>query len=147
MRSLHPVQRARRTKQRGNVIIETGFIFVVFTTMLIGMFDFGRILFIHQAITDRVRYAARWGAANGPGNTTAIQNQILYAQSTAPAGATGFLGITTAMISVTQSGAGTADNRLTVSVTGFPYKTLAPFWNKSWTGPTVTVTMALGIFN
>lgn len=138
---------ARRSNQRGNVIIETAFIFVVFTTMLVGMFDFGRILFVHQAITDRVRYAARWGAANGPGQTDAIKNQVLYGQSTVPAGATGFMGITSGMITVTQAGSGTADNRLTVSVTGFPYKTVAPFFNRSWTGPRVSVTLALGIFN
>lgn len=144
MRKHHSIH---RSNQRGNVIIETAFIFVVFTTMLIGMFDFGRILFIHQAITDRVRYAARWGAANGPSETDAIKNQVLYAQSNIPSGTPSFLGLTSSMITVAQAGSGTNDNRLTVTVTGFPYKTVAPFWNRSWTGPTVSVTMALGVFN
>ena len=71
------ISRRRQKQSRGAVIIETGLIFVVFTFMLMGAFDFAQFLFVHQAIVDRARSAARWGAVNDPTNTSAIQNMVL----------------------------------------------------------------------
>ena len=52
----------RRKGRQGSVIIESALIFVVFAGMLIGAMDFAQFLFIHQALVERARYAARWGA-------------------------------------------------------------------------------------
>ena len=137
----------RRKHQKGSAMVESAFIFTVLAVMLLGIFDLGRILFVHQALTDRVRSAARWGAANGAGNTTAITNMVLYNATTQPNGATGFFGLTSNKVTVTQAGAGTADNRLTVSITGYTYKTVTPFFTRTLTGPKIQVTQALGLFN
>ena len=39
----------RRRSSRGSVLVETALIFLAFAGMLIGAFDFGQFLFIHQA--------------------------------------------------------------------------------------------------
>ena len=44
----------------GSTILELALIFLVFLGLLIGTFDFGQFLFIHQALVERARYAARW---------------------------------------------------------------------------------------
>jgi Flp pilus assembly protein TadG len=137
----------RRKHQRGSAFVETGFIFTVFAVMLLGIFDLGRVMFIHQALTERVRLAARWGAANGANNTTGIKNMVLYSASTQPNGATGYFGLNTNQIVVTHADSGTNSNRLTVSISGYQYKTVTPFFAKTLTGPKIEVTMALGVFN
>ena len=74
----------RRRKNQGNVIIESALIFIVFFGMLIGAFDFGQFLFVHQALVERVRSAARWGAINDATDSAAITNMVLYNQAGAP---------------------------------------------------------------
>ena len=49
----------RQKRSRGAVIIETGLVFVLFAFMLMGAFDFAQYLFVHQALVDRARSAAR----------------------------------------------------------------------------------------
>src|SRR2546427_8763282 len=108
------ISRRRQKNSRGAVLMETAFIFVVFAFMLMGAFDFAQFLFIHQALVDRARTSARWGAVNDPTNTTAIQNMVLYNQSSTPAvGTSGVFGLTSDMVSVTTSDSGTDNYRLT----------------------------------
>jgi Flp pilus assembly protein TadG len=139
---------SRRARRKGNAVIETAFIFVVFASLVIGVFDFGQFLFVHQALVERARYALRWGVANGPGNTEGIRNIVLYDQSTAPEGATtGYFGLTSSNVVVTRTDVGTNDQRLTVQIINFPYKMLSPFITGSYTGPEIRVSYALGMYN
>ncbi len=45
--------------------------------MLVGVLDFGQFLYLHQALTERVRGVARTGAIANY-NATSIQNLIAY---------------------------------------------------------------------
>jgi Flp pilus assembly protein TadG len=73
------VSRRRRTS-KGATILEMALIYLVFACMLIGAFDFGQFLFVHQALVERARYAARWGAINDPTDTASIKNMVRYFQ-------------------------------------------------------------------
>jgi Flp pilus assembly protein TadG len=72
-----------RERRRGNVIIETGLVSILFFTLLFGVIDIGQFLFVHHALVQRARNSIRWGAINNIDDTAAIQNKILYNQSTA----------------------------------------------------------------
>ena len=141
-----------RKRQRGSVLVETGFIFTTFAFMLIGAFDFGQFLFIHQALVERARNAARWGAINDPTNYTAIQNMVLYNQPTAPDGswggqnsnAPGYFGLTSDMVQVSNPGSGTNDYRLTVFITNYPYTVLSPYIGGTYIGPNITIGYPIG---
>src|SRR5712692_7809106 len=109
------ISRRRQKRSRGAVIIETGLIFIAFAFMLMGAFDFAQFLFIHQALVDRARSAARWGSVNDPTNTSAIRNMVLYNQTTVPDGSTsGVFGLTSDVVSVSTQDSGTDDYRLLV---------------------------------
>src|SRR5260370_18688376 len=118
----------RQKHSKGAVFVETGLVFVVFAFMLMGAFDFGQFLFIHQALVDRARSAARWGALSDPTNASAIQNMVLYNQTTAPIGATtGIFCLTPDMAQVsTQDTPPPSDCRPLVSMTNYPYPLIAP---------------------
>ena len=135
----------RNTKgNKGSIIVETSLIFVAFSFMMFGVFDFGQFLFISQALGDRVRYAARWGALNNTPDTTAVQNMVLYKQSTAPVGVTsGVFGLTSSNVSVTTAGDGTDDFRLTVTIQNynFPAMILAHYFATG--GPKISSTSPL----
>jgi Flp pilus assembly protein TadG len=137
----------RRQKQsRGAVIIETGLVFVLFAFMLMGVFDFAQYLFVHQALVDRARSAARWGAVTDPTNTTAIQNMVLYNQTTVPGNASsGIFGLTTDMVSVTNPNPTTSDRRLVVAISGYQYEMISPIVGGTHTGQNITISIPLGL--
>src|SRR5260221_7312690 len=102
------ISRRRQKQSRGAVLIETGLVLIAFIFMLMGAFDFAQFFFVHQAIVDRARTAARWGAVTDPTNSSAIQNMVLYNQSTVPAGSTsGIFGLTSAMVTASTTDSGT----------------------------------------
>src|SRR6266853_3171760 len=98
----------RKIGSSGHVMIEAAFIFIVFFSMLIGAFDFGQFLFVHQALVERARKAARWGTAcstqTSCPTTDQITNMVLYDQSTNPGvGATGYFNLTSSMVTVSET--------------------------------------------
>src|SRR5690349_21417019 len=131
-------------KQRGSVLVETGLVFTTFAFLVIGAFDFGQFLFVHQALVERTRNATRWGAVNDPTNVTAVQNMVLYNQPTVPSGASTYFGLTTDMVQVSNPGSGTSDYRLTVLVTNYPYTILSPYIAGTYLGPNIKVSVPLG---
>src|ERR1700741_4496458 len=97
--------KSRRKKSGGSVIVETALIFLVFACLLLGAFDFGQFLFVHQALVERARYAARWGAITNPTDSTAITNMVLYNSPTGSG--TGYFNLTIDNVFVTNPGSGT----------------------------------------
>lgn len=142
-----------RKGRKGNVIVETAVVSIVFFALIFGIFDVGQFLFVHQALVHRTRYAIRWGAINDPDNTTAIKNKILYNQSTAktnPDGtaATGYFGLRASNVTVTTTGKDTDNYRVNVSVSNFPFVMLGLYQKGNVTaGTTINVSVPLGLFN
>jgi Flp pilus assembly protein TadG len=133
---------------KGSVIIETALIFSAFAVMLIGLFDFGQFLFVHQALVERARYSARWGAINDPSDTTSITNMVLYNQAaTPPSGTASYFNLTPSMVQVTSHDSGTDHYRLVLEVSGYPYMMLSPFIGGTHTGRLISVSVPLGLFN
>jgi Flp pilus assembly protein TadG len=143
----HLIHRRRSAGLRGSVMTEFALIATLFFALLVGIADFGQFLFVQQAIIERARAAARWGAANGPANTTAIQNMVLYAQSAPTSGAMPSFGLTASMVNVSTPDAGTVNYRLVVQVSGYSYQVLSPYLAGLHTGQPVTVSFPLGLYN
>lgn len=144
-----PISRARRRASSGHVMIEAAFIFIVFFSLLIGTFDFGQFLFVHQALVERARYAMRWGAVNDA-TTDEITNMILYYQSTNPGNTTGYFNLTSSMITVTKTTDSicmvsdptvypTLYKRLSVQIQNYSYVMLSPYSAGTYNGPNITV--------
>jgi hypothetical protein len=137
----------RRRTLRGSVMVEISLIGIAFFVLLIGILDFGQFLFLQQAIVERARAAARWGAVTDPTNSTAIQNMVLYLQSTAPPGGTASFGLTASMVSVSTADAGTDNYRLVLQISGYSYTVLSPYLAGSYKGAPIRVSVPLGLYN
>ena len=131
-----------RKRQRGSVLVETALIFTTFAFLLIGAFDCGQFLFIHQALVERARSAARWGVVNDPTNVTAIQNMVLYNQTTGSG--SGYFGLDSSMVQVTNPGSGTDNYRVVVFITNYPYTVLSPYIGGTHIGPNITMSFPVG---
>jgi Flp pilus assembly protein TadG len=126
-------------------MLELSFIFLIFFSLLMGAFDFGQFLFLHQALVERARYAARWGMATSGASTTDIQNMVLYGQTTA--GSNGYFGLTSSMVGVTQSNANTYNWCISVLISNYPYYMFSPYLAGTYTGPNINVTIPLGKYD
>jgi Flp pilus assembly protein TadG len=147
IRTHNNTSRRRRTSN-GSVIVETALVFLVFFGMLIGVFDFGQILFVQQALVERARYAARWGAINDPTDSASIANMVLYNQAaTPPSGTSSYFNLTTGNVQVTNPGSGTNDYRLNLIVSGYSLSVLSPYFAGRYTGAPITVSVPLGLYN
>ena len=144
VKSLRGVDSLHR-KSGGSVIVESALIFLVFACLLLGAFDFGQFLFVHQALVERARYAARWGAITDPTDSTSITNMVLY--NSATGSGTGYFNLTSANVFVTNPGAGTDNYVLNVKLSGYKYVRVSPYIAGSYTGPQINVSVPLGIFN
>jgi Flp pilus assembly protein TadG len=148
MKARIPSSSSRRRTSKGAAFVEMALIYLVFAVMLIGAFDFGQFLFVHQALVERARYAARWGAINDPTDTTSISNMVRYFQSTAPSlGTPSYFNLAAANVIVTNPGSGTDAYRLNVQISGYSFVSLSPYIVGNLTGPPVTVSVPLGLYN
>src|SRR5258708_4297727 len=107
-------------------MVELSLIGIIFFVILIGIMDFGQFLFVQQAILDRARSAARWGALSDPTNSGAIQNMVLYFQPPVPAHGTPSFGLTASMVSLSTADVGTNNYRLIIQISGYSYLVLSP---------------------
>lgn len=137
----------RRKTGRGSVLVELSLVGVMFFVLIIGIVDFGQFLFIQQAMVERVRSAARWGATTDPTNSVAIQNMVLYLQPTVPPSETASFGLTSAMVSVSTADPGTDNYRLVVRISGYSYSSLSFYLARTYQGPAINVSVPLGLYN
>ena len=141
---MSPVNRKRRGN-RGSTMLELALIFLVFFSLLMGTFDFGQFLFVHQALVERARWAARWGMTNNTATTAEIKNMVIYGQSTT--GSNGYFGLSDSMVTVTASNANTNSWCISVLISNYPYKMLSPYISGNYNGPNINVTVPLGLYD
>src|SRR6266566_587474 len=101
MNAKMPISSSRRRTSKGSAFVEMSLIYLVFAIMLVGAFDFGQFLFVHQALVERARFAARWGAINDPTDTASVSNMVRFFQSTDPgAGTPSYFNLTSGNVTV-----------------------------------------------
>jgi Flp pilus assembly protein TadG len=114
------------TRRKGSTLVESSILLLLFLVILIGVLDAGQVMFFHQFLTERVRTGARYAAVH-TFNADTVANVVVY-QSASPApGATGLLGLSTAMVQASHYDAGTAWDRVEVKVTGYKMRFLSPW--------------------
>ncbi|HTD43128.1 MAG TPA: TadE family protein [Bryobacteraceae bacterium] len=130
---------ARRTRQRGQAMVESALVLIVTMGVLIGTCDFGQFLFLHQSLTERVRAAARYGAVRAytwPG--TEMLNVAVYNDPNAPNGSSSIVpGLTTSMVTAEIIGEGTDSARIRVSINNFPFNFFSPWIAQHATARTI----------
>lgn len=135
-----PMSTNNSPRKRGQAIVEGALVTLVLAAVLIGIFDLGIVLFIHQTFTTRVRSAVRYAVVNTY-DETAIKNMVLYGQPTA--GAAGVFGLTAAMVTVTPPGVEPNDQRIVVTISGYPYRFFSPWIRGAFNGRSIMASLPL----
>ena len=127
--------------ERGTTLVEYAIAATVFVTSVFAVLEFGRALWVHNALTDAARRGARYAVLNSKNSDSSVKNVVVYGD---PAGGTQPIlpDLTTANVEVVYSSdfvvnQGTA----TVSITNYQFNFVLPLLPKSITMPAYSTTL------
>jgi Flp pilus assembly protein TadG len=125
----------RGRRCRGSTLVESAIVLMLFLVILIGVMDFGQVLFFHHFLNERVRSGARYAIVHAY-DPAAVKNVVAYNSPTVPPGAVPLFGLSPAQVSVNRYDAGTANDRIEVSVNTFSMHFISPWLMRDFTpGP------------
>ena len=124
------MRRFKETNERGSAVVESALILLIALILMVGILDFGQIMFMHQTIMNRTQTVARQAAVK---NYTVdnVKNLIVYNTQTPTDGTRGMFGLTASNVDVTFSDASSAEQRLYISVTNLDYRTYTPLFARA----------------
>jgi hypothetical protein len=125
--------------ERGSAIVEASLTLMLFVVFVFSLVDFGLSLYLQQSFVNQARAGARYGAINP--DPVAVKNMVLYGNPTTGSGI-GRNGLDPSSVTVTRNGtAGTATDRIVVTISGYGFTWLTPGYAGSKTGKSFAVTM------
>jgi Flp pilus assembly protein TadG len=127
----------RRKRQAGTAVVETSLTLGLYLAIVFSLWDFGYMMFLHQTLAHRAEVAARYGALH-PTDTTGMKNYVLHSKATG-GGSSALFGLTAANVTATRSGAGTNEDRVTVTIANYRFPSIS--LAKKAIGKPITVTM------
>ena len=127
------------SNERGAALVEYAIALTVFLTSMFGVIEFGRALWVHNALSDAARRGARYAVLNSSSNVDAVKNVVVYGD---PAGGTQPVvpNLTTANVTVTYTDFALNKGTATVSVTGYQFQFVIPIIGTSITMPSYSTT-------
>lgn len=122
---------SRARHQRGQSLIESVIVLLIFLAMLFGVMDCGQVLFAHQSLVERVNASLRWGTTHSWQGPEPVVNLVLYNQTEEPHDSReAYLGLKPENVAVNYRRA-TADRPddelLSVSIVNFEARLFSPW--------------------
>jgi Flp pilus assembly protein TadG len=112
-------------KERGATLVEFAIGATVFITAMFAILEFGRALWVHNALSDAARRGARYAVLNPSSDADSVKNVVVYGD---PAGGSQPLveNLTTGNVNVTYSGFSLDSGTASVSITGYEFRFVIP---------------------
>jgi hypothetical protein len=115
-----------RKNQRGQSLVEGTLVMLVFFALLLGVVDFGQIIFAHQSLVERVRASVRWGTLHPEAGIEPVRNMVLY--GTPEQGTQAYLSLTPDNVVVSFAAPEGDAETLHVEIVNFEAPLFAPWW-------------------
>lgn len=129
-----------RGRERGSTLVEFAIGATVFLTVMFGVIEFGRALWVHNALSDAARRGARYAVVHSAGDAASVKNVVVYGNA---AGGSNPLvnNLTTANVNVSYSGFGLSGGTATVSITNYQFQFVIPIVSTSIQMPSYRTTL------
>jgi Flp pilus assembly protein TadG len=117
--------RRDNSDQRGATLVEFAIAATVFLTAMFAVVEFGRALWVHNALTDAARRGARYAVLHPAADIDSVRNVVVYGD---PAGSGNPMleNLTTGNVTVNYSDYGLNAGTVTVSVTNYEFQLILP---------------------
>lgn len=129
-----------RNDQRGATLVEFAIAATVFLTVMFAVLEFGRALWVHNALTDAARRGARYAVMHSAADADSVKNVVVYG---APAGGSNPVvnNLTTSNVTVTYSNFGLEGGTASVSITNYQFQFVLPLVSTTIQMPNYTTTL------
>jgi len=120
------------SSERGTTLVEFAIALTVFLTAMFAVMEFGRAIWVHNALTDAARRGARYAVLNSSTDVDSVKNVVVYGD---PAGGSQAVvpNLTTANVNVSYSSIAVNKGTATVSITGYQFQFVVPIIGASIT--------------
>lgn len=129
-----------RNNERGSTLVEFSIGVTVFLTAMFGVMEFGRALWVHNALTDAARRGARYATMHSPSDVNGVKNVVVYGDPTG-SGQPMLTNLTTANVNVSYNNFGLNDGTVSVSITNYQFQFVIPIIGTTITMPSYTTTL------
>ena len=143
--------RPLRRNEAGSTIAEFAVVAAVFFMVIIGIFEFGRLFYTHNALTDAARRGARYAVLHKESDVACVRNVVVYGEThvdsgtCAPTGPALINGLAPADVNVVYTGTGTnafGMNLGTATVTiDYTFDLTLPLFSREITMPAYSTTL------
>ena len=123
------------SSERGATLVEFAIAGTVFLTAMFAVIEFGRALWVHNALSDAARRGARYASINSASKIDEVKNVVVYGD---PAGGSNPLvnNLSTADVEVIYSGFNVGEGTVAVSITDYQFEFVVPLIGTSIQMPT-----------
>ena len=128
------------SNERGTSLVEFAIAATVFLTAVFGVIEFGRALWVHNALTDAARRGARYATLHSEGSVDDVKNVVVYGD---PAGGDQSMvpNLTPDNVTVTYSDFALNHGTVSVSVENYQFQFVVPIIGTTITMPKYTTTL------
>jgi Flp pilus assembly protein TadG len=131
-----------REGERGATLVEFSIAATVFLVAMFAVLEFGRALWVHNALTDAARRGARYAVLHdaSAASDAKVNNVVVYGD---PAGGTDAVvnNLATTNVTVSRSGYGLDTGTVSVSITDYQFQFVLPIGVASMQMPNYTTTL------
>ena len=127
--------------ERGSTLVEFAIGVTVFVTAMFAVLEFGRALWVHNALSDAARRGARYAVMHGTGDSAQVKNIVVYGND-AGSGQPMLDNLSTANVNVTYNNFGLNAGTVSVSITNYQFQFVIPIIGKKITMPNYTTTLS-----
>ncbi len=129
-----------RENERGSTLVEFSIGVTVFVTAMFAVLEFGRLLWVHNALTDAARRGARYAVMHAASDETAVKNIVVYGDA-AGSGNPMLDNLSTANVVVNYNSFGLNDGTVSVSITNYQFQFVIPLIGTTITMPSYKTTL------
>jgi len=126
--------------ERGATLVEFALALTVFLTSMFAVMEFGRALWVHNALTDAARRGARYAVLHSAGSIDSVKNVVVFGDE---AGGTQPVvpNLTVDQVTVTYSDFAVNHGTATVSIENYQFQFVLPFLGTSISMPNYSTTL------
>ena len=130
-----------KNNERGSTLVEFAIGVTVFVMVMFAVLEFGRALWVHNALSDAARRGARYAVLHSAGSADQVKNIVVYGND-AGTGQPMLNNLTPANVNVVYNNFGLNDGTVSVSITGYQFQFVIPVVGTTITMPGYTTTLS-----
>ena len=129
-----------RDNERGATLVEFAIGITVFVTAMFAVLEFGRALWVHNALADAARRGARYAVLHSAAQSDEVKNVVVYGD---PAGGSQPMldNLSAANVDVTYNGFDMNKGTVTVKITNYQFQFVIPIVGTTITMPSYQTTL------